>query len=401
MADTLIAAAIGGHTVGIFGPYWVSPSIGAAVHADSGSDLHIVRTIDGGATWSDTEVEAGTMGRLSVCSDLDIPGSNGKKLYVAWLDSALDDVKYLSYNISTGTLGTTRTISASASLNASITLNSLGITIAPNGRLIVAYASGTASAAWDSTDDFATPVSIANPMEAHAADYILPIMTNTSTSSDAAFLFGDIDGLEWTIKVHRDTEDDWTESAAIGPGPMNVTYRAVDSKCRHSDGHNLVAVWNAVDAAGADIDTYDVNITAFDTVGSTTKTDAIVNSPESAQVGVFIDQTNDDWYVAALIGGVWQDTTDARYVVSTNGGTSWSTVTAYSEDTADDLRGIAAGGMRASTGGRFQPIFYNHDLFNTWVNLTNDIEIAGTGAPVFPPRNSLKGGLLNLKGGLI
>ncbi|KKK84062.1 hypothetical protein LCGC14_2787140, partial [marine sediment metagenome] len=140
---------------------------------------------------------------------------------------------------------------------------------------------------------------------------------------------------------------------------------------RHSDNHVILAVWSELDAATADLKVWDIggsgDITAM--------ADVVTDLDESAQVAVFINQQNNDIYVAYIKGGTWEATADIKYKKSTDGGTTWGSEQTYSEGTADDLRALWAGVSVGADGGRFQPVFFNDDLNDLFVNLTNDVNI--------------------------
>ena len=97
---------------------------------------------------------------------------------------------------------------------------------------------------------------------------------------------------------------------------------------------------------------------------------------ESACAAVFINQQDDSVYVAYVKGGTWGSAVDAVFKKSSDGMANWAAESSYSEGAADDIRMVHAGRTVGASGGRYQPVFFNDDLNDIFVNLTYDVEIA-------------------------
>jgi len=90
MADTLVEGNPVSDTElsqGLWGPYWISTSVGVIVGIDSGNDASFWRTDDSGNTWNATEIHAGDTQQMACWFDQETPGDSGTLVNVAWLDS--------------------------------------------------------------------------------------------------------------------------------------------------------------------------------------------------------------------------------------------------------------------------------------------------------------------------
>lgn len=398
MADTLVNGSANPNTEnpGHFqsGPYWISTTTGAIIFSDSNSDLVAVRTTDGGASWSAViAAEAGTVASFAAFFDRQNPGNTGTKVYAVWSDSVASRVKYAEFDINAGTWSTPVEVAVATAV---VGGNLSFIAVSRSGNRVVGHVRNANNSSCYRSTDGSSWSAASNAFESNAYDPPQGVSVNTGDGDDVGILFADSSATALSVKMYDWSADTWTETA-IGTCPSLFAVMQFGSCTRESDGHVIVAVWNATDSATADLDVYDCTLDSISTPTITAKTDALVDQAESVAAGVFVDPNTDDIYVAYATGSAYQSTVNVFYKKSTDGGSTWGSATAYGEDTDDDIRGVH-GGVCGPSGGRFQPCYFNEDLDDLFVNLTNDIEIAAAGGG--DPEGSLIRGKL-IRGGLL
>lgn len=362
------------------GPFWVNQNVGAIIMppgAEGPPPPSAWRTDDAGATWSeDANPDSGETGVFGCWFDRQGVGDAGNLVHVAWLDDVAGEFLYCPYNVATGAWGTVRTIASGLSLSTSAVNHRLFITKARSGRLYAGYVrNATGSGAWESTDAGATWNSIANPWESNAQDHAIGVYCNTGDDNDCAIAFWDNSASEISIKVYDESGDSWGETS-VGTS-MAYVEQAVNMAVatRHSDGATILAAWNAINSAAADLKVWQIDIDLTPSV--TALADVLTNSDDSWGVGLFIDGDSEDIYCAYLRGTA-DYTVDAGvvyYKLSDDDGATWETEATYQEGTEDDHRMVSGGAMGAAeSGGRWQPMFINADTTVAYVNLVNDVE---------------------------
>ena len=193
-------------------------------------------------------------------------------------------------------------------------------------------------------------------------------------------LYWDGSASEISVKMYDDSADTWTETVVVTGMTKDENHINMGLAVRHSDGAILWAAHSDDDNSSDDLRTGEIIPDSLASPTITAKTNIFTNQAESAQTFVWINQQNDEVRVGHLKGSpTWQATTLAVFHISTNGMTSWGAEQAYGEDTADDFRRFTAGRTVDDAGGRFQPVFYNDDLGNIYVNENNDAEITAAG----------------------
>lgn len=411
VADTLVEGGANGdaNVIGIWGPYWTSTTVGVIVYVNSSSEVEFMKTSDGGANWSSTETASnGSTRALSVWFQQQTPGLTGDTLHCVWLDDAgagAGIFEYVEYDISSATIGTIRTVVGSLSVSGTVLSNRSYVGIAKGGQVYCGYAiNGVSSDSFDSADGitFATTNTV---WESSVNDICLFFpATGTGDDDDCGVVFWDLSANDLTTKMFDASADSWDEDA-IGSATDANFPSGMALSVRLSDEHVILAAWNSVDDAGADIDVYDITPNSVTAPTISALTDAVVDSAESYFVGVFIDQSNNDLYVAYASGTAYLSLLSTKYVKSDDDGTTWGSPVAYQEDAEDDIRWVNGGAMGPDTqGGRFQPMFFNDDLNDIYVNLTNDIEIAaaagatGTAAATFPSLSASATGVMQPAG---
>jgi hypothetical protein len=197
---------------------------------------------------------------------------------------------------------------------------------------------------------------------------------NTADTADLACIYWDVSVNAISIKMYDDSANTRTETA-IGSAVESVSYRNFDWAVRHSDGHIILCIYNAVDVSTADIDCYDIDPSTISSVSISTKTDVLANLAEAMQVSVMINQQNDYIYVATLVWWTRESSTHGVFYVSTDGGTTRWSQQAYTE-TARDHRYISWGRTIWQAGWVIQFSLYEVWAADIFVNLVNDIPIS-------------------------
>lgn len=380
MADTVVDATAANTidvTTSLWGPYWIDVNKGLATFIDSDFDMCFTRTTDAGVNWSKTEIVAGNV-RCAACwfDRENVGDTTGNIVHVTWADTTDGAVYYVTLDISDGSQGTIRTVD-SLTVSTGSNSNRLGITKTVSGNIIIAISTQTEIQCYKSDDNFATAgTDIADVFETTTEeDYVLLFPATTGDDNDAACIFWDRSANAISIKMYDDSEDDWTETAISSSMVDDTLHINMDAAVRHSDGHILLAAHTDDDSAGDDLKTWDLTPDDIDAPTVSAKTNVFSNNSESAQVGMVINQQNDDVYVSYCKGGTWQTSTDIVYHLSDDDLATWEAEEAYSE-TTDDNRRVMGGRSITSAGGRIQFIWYNDDTFTLYVNLVNDIEIS-------------------------
>jgi hypothetical protein len=389
-ADTTVSSvafATTHNVAGLWGPYWIDTLTGLIVFVDSGFDVNVARTTNGGATWTPTEVEDGVHRQMSVWFDQETPTDSGTLVHILWLDSAdtagSQDAKYVNVDISDGAVGTIRTVDGGITVSTTGDANKAAITKAVNGTLVAAFSTQNEIQAYKSTDLFVTPTHIVNDVfESGTQEDFLNLFPANVDAGDVAGIFFDRSANEVSVKMFDDSEGTWSETSIVAAADGGQTYNMMDQAVRHSDRFILGCQWNDYDAATADLVTYTVNPNSIATPPVNTGTAAVVeNLAESVQCAMLINQQTNDVYVAYLKGNtLWETDADVVYQASTDDMATWNGETAYSE-TLDDARRVHAGRTVGDSGGFFQPAWFDVDDADVFVNLVNDVAITAA-APV-------------------
>lgn len=365
----------------MWGPYWSDKDTGVIIFVNSSTDLTFRRTTDAGVTWSAQNViEAGTVEHVACVPSNQRSGGTAGTVHCAWLESTTN-LKYVPIDISAGTAGTIRTASSSLTVGTSGNLLRVSITETANGNLLIAGSTQANTFAYRSTDSGANWTSVTSPMEsATEEDFLLLFPANTADGADATAIFQDRSENLLSVKMYDDSANTWTETAMSNttgdPIVESATYYNIDGTVRHSDGKLLICAHQNDVASLDDIYTWEITADSIASPTVTNKADVLTNTVESSQCAIIINQQNNDVYVGYLIGGTWAASVDARYKLSTDDMATWGSETAYSEAAADDLKLIQGPRSIGNEGGRMMFTFFNDDLNDIFVNLTNDIEIA-------------------------
>lgn len=363
---------------------WTSPSIGAKCAVDDSQDLLVLRTTDSGATWTPTQVQAGSAQGLSVVFDKDVPNDTGDNLNICWADEVSGDFLFVTFDVAANSLGTIRTISSTLTIDPVTSRTRTAIAKTRSGNLIIGIETQTEVATYRSTDLFASNNDklTSDLFEtASQEDYAEGFAANTGDDDDAAFLYVDRSASEVSVKVfdNSNTGSEFGETGiALNSGEENARWSGITGAIYHTDGKLREAHWTEFDATTADLVSNEITI---DTVGAgnatvTAKGDIALNQAESVMCCMQINQQNSDVRVAFAKGTSVFSLLLVRFYLSTDDMSSWGSELAYGEDTEDDIRFLSCAQSVGDPGGRWMPGWYNDDLQDLFVNETNAVEIA-------------------------
>ena len=391
MADTTVGTSVSStlHQEAVrAGPVWIDVNTAYIFYQDGSSDLVYQKTTDGGATWATAvSIKVATLVKASIWYDRWTPGNAGTLIHIAYTEVAGDDVLYRNLDTLDDSLSTEVVVFAGTTFtDVNWDTGVVDIVRARGGNLYLGFW-GDADGEFGfyrSTDDGATWASRSDLADGNAVDQIFLLPGNETDKDDIWCVYWDRSANRITVKVYDDSEDDWVIETVISPGMTDdVSYYQMSAAIRHSDNHVIIAAWTEIDAATADLKIWDAVLSIAPADADVTAlTDVVSNLDASAQVAVLINQQNDDIYVAYLKGGTWEATVDVKYKKSTDGGTTWGSEQSYSEAAADDIRALWAGMSVGADGGRFQPVFFNMDLTDLFVNLVNDVYISPSVLPL-------------------
>jgi hypothetical protein len=374
----------------LWGPYWTSPTTGYIVVPVNLSQqpINVYKTTDSGATWSAiTTGRPNSVGSHIACwFDKNTSGDTGTKIHFAFFDGR---PVYKAFDTSNDTWGSTVVI------NGSIASDDVwcGITKSRGGNLYAVWeatgASNGRNDVWRSTDGGANWTQRANIIEGNTTnpDRFLLFPANLADNQDIWCLYYDHSAGEVSLKTYDDSANSVSENSIDASVIGNITYPVFPGSgaVRHSDGNLLIALANAVDSASGDLVTYDIaNGTTI-----TAKTNILTNKDDWYYPALFINQQNNDIYVAYAGKGdgseTFTTTVGIYYVKSTNGMSTWGTEQIYEGTTLADYRFISVGDSVGNAGGRFMPTYFNDDLNDVYVEDANDIEIAAVVAKASVP----------------
>jgi len=371
------------------GIFWTSPTVGYVIYTDSAYDLKYRKTEDGGATWGGAfNIKTGNVLQYDCWADWQTVGDAGTKIHIAYIDTDSNDVRYVYLDTSDDSVGGDNQIEACQGTGTMYTAAVarinwyVTITKTRGGNLAVAlrYKDDTLEDFFGfyTSPDATTWTSEASPWEANASDYVLLFPGNEADNQDLWAAFWDATANEISLKTYDDSGNSWSEQLISADMTETVNYLQMDGTIRLSDGHLIFAAWSQYDNAASDLMVWDINGSG----SITAKTNVITNTAEYFLVSVFINQVNDDIYIAYVGGTAAGSLVVAFYQKSVDGGANWGGQQALQADVEDDERWISAGAMKATWGGKFQPVWFNDDINDLFTNTDNGISIAGAGVPV-------------------
>lgn len=385
-------------------PMWATPALRALVwknaltayhfYIDSVDDFVYKKSTDGGATWgSKVTVDANTCRRYDIWHDKATPGDTGTLIHITVSESTNNRNSYYNLDTSDDSLSSQVTVfSGTVATSTGWNLGNCTISKARGGNLGINTWNDLNNDAFLISTDGGANWTVKTSIEASTVDGALLFPGNEADNQDMWAMFWDRSANEISVKVFDDTGNSWAENSVSTNMVEQVQRQQWSGSIRHSDGHLMIAAWSEPDETTADLRVWDYNAGT-----ATSKADVITNEAENMNCSMLINQQNGDIYIAYLQGSAQGSSVGAYYKLSTNGGTSWGSEVALSEDTDDDLRQIWAGVSVGDDGGKFQPSWFNDDLNDILTNTNNAVSIAAAGGD---PSGSLLDGKL-IRGGLL
>lgn len=251
-----------------------------AFYINQDADLVYRKSPNRGKSWgNEVVIHASQVYRVTVWFDRWTPGDSGTTVHIWEIDATSNDVIYFSLDVSTDTLGNGGAgIVVFGGVSASSGSTQLAGAKAVGGNLLCVFNldGGTEVGSYRSTDAGATWASRADANEA-AADFYLLFPGNEADNQDMWLVYWDVSANEISLKVYDDSANSWGETSISGSmvdAVQGDRYSQMAAAVRASDGHLLLAAWNASDAAAADMQTWDINGAASITAKTNVVTDA-------------------------------------------------------------------------------------------------------------------------------
>ncbi len=359
--------------------YWIYNAFGATADTDN----IVYRKFSGGSWGSRVNIRNANNQSVSLWHDEWTKGITGDKVHMIFGDEDVDDLIYDALDLSDDTLdGAVSVYASPGEITGGGARDSVHIEIvrAVGGNLYAYfnidgifqfYRSVDNGANWTSRDT--------TGMGELTADRAKLVPGNEADGNDVYLLFYDESAGEFTIKTYDDTDNSWSESAALLTGlSTNIFANTIpfDAVQRHSDGHILVGLQNSNDAATGDLKFIDItNNTTWSVLG-----DVITDADDFMDPRIFINQQDDSVRVSYIGKGDGSQTIFSTVSVNTklsvDGGLNWGSETAYMVDAPDDIRAITSTAMVGLLGGNFMLGWFNDDLTEYFTNLDNTIEIS-------------------------
>lgn len=392
MADVNLSSAAFANiqqSAGLGGPFWVSTVIGYGF-VQGGSDaqrgtVDIYKTSDGGDSWGlvDTiDPASNNFTHWAFWADFQTPGDLGNLIHAVTIRDlgASSEIYYYSFDPDTDQFSSPTTIATG--LNGAVNSEQdfdISMAKAVSGRFLVAGKDdGDSSFAYFADDPTGSWTSCAAPPYGNdeTADTCKLYPANLADPDDMWGLFSDASAAQLLLATFDASGDSWSTvviGACVGEG---TSYKAqYDGAVRHSDGHLLVVAWSELDTVTADLASWDIT----DAATITAKADLISNKDDAANVSILIEpdtEAVDVVYIGSDTGlESLLSTVGVYYKRSTDGMASWGSEQTYGA-TTDDYRYVTAGAVMPLGGGRFQPLVFNEDLADAFVNNSNDFPIA-------------------------
>ncbi len=392
MADVTIDAnvqtALGYRTLR-GGTFWVSPTVGYDIYLNATADLVYKKTADGGGTWGAAQVivaAASCNAWMFDCwADWQTDGDAGTKVHIVYVSADTGEIRYVYLDTSDDSVGgddLIETCQGNGIFNAQSGQYGtcvVSITKTRGGNLAVAIKyKDSLNAEFNSfytSPDADTWTSKASPFD-DDTDQCMLFPGNEADNQDVWGAYWDAPGDEILLATFDNSGNSWSKQSVSGGMVERNNNKQWDGAIRLSDGHLILAAWNLWNNVAADLMVWDIN-----GAGSiTAKTNVITNTKEYFLVAVFINQDNDDIYIAYIGGTLMGNFLAAFYQKSDDGAGTWGGQQAMQADAEDDMAGIWAGAVKAAWGGKFQPVWFNTDFNDIFTNTDNGISIAAVAA---------------------
>lgn len=304
-----------------------------------------LKSTDGGQTWATPVQIASTSFSQSITQFAAWAdwwsGVAGGLIHLAYTDSNDGDVKYRSIDTaSSDTLSSVTVIFAGASTAG--TSNAISISRARGGNLYCAFNidGGSEDGFARSTDVGATWAARADHSEA-AADMWLLLPGHAADNQDMMMFFWDVSVNEISRKLYDDSANTWAEtsiSTGMVDAPQSAAFPHFAAFVDLDNSQNVLAAWNGIDTANADLKCWTVTESAITAV-----TDIVTNGTDDQGLcALSKDVYSGTWwafYCGASDGSeTWNGALNVYAKKSTDGGTTWSAEEKVSETFAARTR---------------------------------------------------------------
>ena len=326
---------------------------------------------------------ANTIRNLDAYAEWQTPGLTGTKIHIIYANYTTEEIRYVYFDTSDDSINGDDLIETCQGTGAFKGITSRGdmqvnITQAVAVNLVVTVGYRDDSPTFHSncytSVDGDTWISSATPWEGNDDDRLLLFPANLVDEDDVWALYWDDSTNDLSLKTYDDSGDSWSEQLIDGDmdyGFFGGSYLTIMSgQVRISDGHLMVAAWSRFNSTTADLRTYDTN-----GAGSiTAKTNIITDTKEYALCSILVNQLTDEIYVSYFGGTDFTTLVDALYQKSSDGMGTWDGQVTLSDDAEDNHRYISSG-AHTLDGGRFMPVWANHDDNDLFTTFNNSIEI--------------------------
>lgn len=342
------------------------------VYIDAQSDVVYTKSTNKGITWTAPVAVSGAITARALAIWFDRwSGIAAGKIHCAYTDDTGSDILYASIDTeSSDTVSTPVTVfngASSASGGALTIWRSRGTNTI---RIAGAIDAGAEDGAWSSTDSGATWAdTIADPSEGATQDQYFGLPGWNADANDEMIIFIDASANGLSVKRYDDSGNTWTETAIIADGSFTdqvaaTAFPHVACFVDIANSRNVIACWNAVDAANQDLRVFVITDSAI----TETTTNAVLNATDDCGLVAFaIDTVTGYWYV--FYGGksdgseTYNTSMMIYYKISTDAGETWGAETQLSTQ----LRTIA---------GLWTTPRFSGDFLTAWYNdATNDNEM--------------------------
>ncbi len=357
MADVSIGGGIdeAGSNKATSAYVWVTGQTGYLFYmaAGSGFGSHLIRyikTVDGGATtpWTETDVfNAGFTTDLcdgvTVWYDRWTPGDTGQLIHICiWHESLIRQFgKYITLDTAGDTLATVENDIRSAGVVGTSAGRDVGMVKMEDGTLYTSFVTGTQHEVWVSTDAGVNWSALsAHPGSAQRLDRFAMFPTDSADNKDLMRLEWDTGTDEWLANIWDDSVPSWTQTtigtagdfiwdtAAGSSGPIATQWAST-----FDQANKQAIVVGHEDKVGVshDLRVFTVHWDGT-TLTITEKAKILTATSTLHSVCILIDNNTGDIIVHYTDGT--DTSTVIQQVISTDGGSNWSSpVQISSEDT--------------------------------------------------------------------
>ncbi len=312
---------------------FISDQVGYAFYSNSGNTCQYSKTSNGGTSWAaGVDIAAYACTSVGVWYDQWTPGdTTGTIVHMVLQDAGGHDIEYIQLNTSSDALSAAdgpimnNTAGASGVDNTAITKATdgdlyIGLNDNDGTNNVIKTCTGTCTT---STNWSAVGTS---PLNATIQDHILlvPLASGSVMVIRDDITLEDIESNIW----NGSTWAGWVDIDITAPDDNTDYFETISATVNKSTNDVYLVFVEDVALSTADVHTAVYNGSTW-----TTKTDAATNQAIT-NASIFIDQNNNNVYVAYLQGTVGSSMT-AYYRLSTDGMATWGTATQFNTTTGD------------------------------------------------------------------